>query len=220
VGDLRSPGTRGSNGAGGTDGEGFGASGRCAGGEDAARAHYWNEKDYKNSNWRWNEIRVPQLMGKIGNLLKAEIPAADVAKMIEIMKRSDWEHGPKLTRSGANQSLDGLSPCLTRALRISVPQWSNGRREGNRSTTGLSALASRSARARDFAPCTRTQVFVCISNKCWLGALVLGFFAGHRQGRADSKHHLFTRSLRNAGKVPTKEADRSESATYPIHNKR
>jgi len=49
--------------------------------------HYWNEKDFKNSNWWWNEIHVPQLMGEIGNLLRAEIPAADLAKMIEIMSQ-------------------------------------------------------------------------------------------------------------------------------------
>ena len=63
---------------------------------------YWTGKDYKNSNWWWNEIHVPQLMGEIGNVLAPQIPAGEVDKMTTIMKRSDWEHGPKHTWSGAN----------------------------------------------------------------------------------------------------------------------
>jgi len=66
--------------------------------------HWWIDKDYKNSNWWWNEIHVPQLMGEIGNLLAPQIPPVDVAAMVTIMKRSDWEHGPKHTWSGANLS--------------------------------------------------------------------------------------------------------------------
>ncbi len=65
---------------------------------------WWTDHDYKNPNWWWNEIHVPQLMGEIGNLLAPQIPADEVAKMVMIMKRSDWEHGPKHTWSGANLS--------------------------------------------------------------------------------------------------------------------
>jgi len=65
---------------------------------------WWTDHDYQNPNWWWNEIHVPQLMGEIGNLLAPQIPAGEVAKMVMIMKRSDWEHGPKHTWSGANLS--------------------------------------------------------------------------------------------------------------------
>lgn len=55
---------------------------------------WWNDHDYRNSNWWWNEIGVPQLMGEIGNLMRDQIPQSELARMIAIMKRSDWRRVP------------------------------------------------------------------------------------------------------------------------------
>ena len=60
---------------------------------------WWTDHDYRNPNWWWNEIGIPQLMGEIGNLMLPQIPAGELAKMITIMKRSDWHRwtGANLT---------------------------------------------------------------------------------------------------------------------------
>jgi chondroitin AC lyase len=55
---------------------------------------WWNDHDYRNPNWWWNEIGVPQLMGEIGNLMLDQIPPPELARMITIMKRSDWRRVP------------------------------------------------------------------------------------------------------------------------------
>jgi chondroitin AC lyase len=60
---------------------------------------WWDDHDYRNPNWWWNEIAVPQLMGEIGNLMLPEIPPAERGRMVAIMKRSDWRRwtGANLT---------------------------------------------------------------------------------------------------------------------------
>ena len=55
---------------------------------------FWLEHDYRNPNWWWNEIGVPQLMGEIGSLLLPDLPANDRSKIVEIMKRSNWRRVP------------------------------------------------------------------------------------------------------------------------------
>ena len=55
---------------------------------------WWTDHDYHNSNWWWNEIGVPMLLGQIGNLMLEQIPAAELDKMTGIMKRSDWRRVP------------------------------------------------------------------------------------------------------------------------------
>jgi len=51
---------------------------------------WWTDHDYKNSNWWWNEIGVPQMMGEIASLLGPQLPGDAKAKVVTIMKRSDW----------------------------------------------------------------------------------------------------------------------------------
>lgn len=60
---------------------------------------WWDEHDYRNPNWWWNEIGVPQLMGEIGNLMLDQIPSAERERMVAIMMRSDWHRwtGANLT---------------------------------------------------------------------------------------------------------------------------
>lgn len=55
---------------------------------------WWTDHDYHNPNWWWNEIGVPELLGQIGNLMLPQLPATQLAKMITIMKRSDWRRVP------------------------------------------------------------------------------------------------------------------------------
>ena len=55
---------------------------------------WWDDHDYRNPNWWWNEIGVPQLMGEIGNLMLGQIPQPELARMVTIMKRSNWRRVP------------------------------------------------------------------------------------------------------------------------------
>jgi chondroitin AC lyase len=55
---------------------------------------WWDDHDYRNPNWWWNEIGVPQLMGEIGNLMLDQIPQPELARMVTIMKRSNWRRVP------------------------------------------------------------------------------------------------------------------------------
>jgi chondroitin AC lyase len=55
---------------------------------------WWDDHDYRNPNWWWNEIGVPQLMGEIGNLALDQIPPAELARMVTIMRRSNWRRVP------------------------------------------------------------------------------------------------------------------------------
>lgn len=55
---------------------------------------FWLDHDYRNPNWWWNEIGVPQLMGEIGSLLLPDLPENDRSKIVEIMKRSNWRRVP------------------------------------------------------------------------------------------------------------------------------
>jgi chondroitin AC lyase len=55
---------------------------------------WWDDHDYRNPNWWWNEIGVPQLMGEIGNLMNGDIPQDELARMVTIMKRSNWRRVP------------------------------------------------------------------------------------------------------------------------------
>ena len=60
---------------------------------------WWTDHDYKNPNWWWNEIGVPELAGEIGSLLGAQLNEAARAKIVVLMKRSDWRRwtGANLT---------------------------------------------------------------------------------------------------------------------------
>ncbi len=51
---------------------------------------WWTDHDYQNPNWWWNEIGVPELLGEIGSLLGPQLPGDARAKVVTIMKRSDW----------------------------------------------------------------------------------------------------------------------------------
>jgi chondroitin AC lyase len=51
---------------------------------------WWDDHDYRDPNWWWNEIGVPQLIGEIGNLILDQLPTTEKARMVTIMKRSDW----------------------------------------------------------------------------------------------------------------------------------
>ena len=85
---------------------------------------WWNDHDYRNPNWWWNEIGVPQLMGEIGNLMLDQIPPPELARMITIMKRSDWRRvpwtGANLTWGAgievARGSMENDSAALTEAF--------------------------------------------------------------------------------------------------------
>ena len=55
---------------------------------------WWTDHDYRNPNWWWNEIGVPELMGEIGALLGPQLPDDLRAKIVVIMKRSDWRRVP------------------------------------------------------------------------------------------------------------------------------
>jgi chondroitin AC lyase len=55
---------------------------------------WWTDHNYHNSNWWWNEIGVPMLLGQIGNLALPQIPASELDKIVAIMKRSDWRRVP------------------------------------------------------------------------------------------------------------------------------
>jgi chondroitin AC lyase len=52
---------------------------------------WWTDHDYRNPNWWWNEIGVPELTGEIGSLLGPQLPDDARAKIVVIMKRSDWQ---------------------------------------------------------------------------------------------------------------------------------
>jgi chondroitin AC lyase len=51
---------------------------------------WWTAHDYRNPTWWWNLIGVPELMGEIGSVMDAQLPDDQRAKIIAILKRSDW----------------------------------------------------------------------------------------------------------------------------------
>jgi chondroitin AC lyase len=51
---------------------------------------WWTDRDYHNTNWWWNEIGVPQMVGEIGVLLGPQLSPEAHAKIVAIMKRSVW----------------------------------------------------------------------------------------------------------------------------------
>ncbi len=51
---------------------------------------WWIAHDPKNPNWWWNEIGTPQFMGEVMVIEQGDASAEEVAKIIEIMKRSKW----------------------------------------------------------------------------------------------------------------------------------
>ncbi len=59
-------------------------------GKNVLALKWWTDHDYRNPNWWWNEIGVPQLVGQIGILMGAQLPDDARAKIVAIMKRSDW----------------------------------------------------------------------------------------------------------------------------------
>ncbi|MGA8182514.1 MAG: polysaccharide lyase family 8 super-sandwich domain-containing protein, partial [Terriglobia bacterium] len=55
---------------------------------------YWTLHDYQNPNWWWNQIGVPRLAGEIAFLMQQQLSREQLSKVVEIMKRSDWQKGP------------------------------------------------------------------------------------------------------------------------------
>jgi chondroitin AC lyase len=55
---------------------------------------YWTLHDYQNPNWWWNQIGVPRLAGEIAILMQPQLPRGQLAKVVGILKRSDWRKGP------------------------------------------------------------------------------------------------------------------------------
>jgi chondroitin AC lyase len=60
---------------------------------------WWLTHDYQNSNWWWNLIGVPELLGEIGNLMQPELSQEETSGLVAVLHRSDWR-GSKWT--GAN----------------------------------------------------------------------------------------------------------------------
>lgn len=58
---------------------------------------WWTDHDYRNSNWWWNEIGVPELSGEIAMVMGPQMPAEARQQIITIMRRSVWQ-----TWTGAN----------------------------------------------------------------------------------------------------------------------
>lgn len=50
----------------------------------------WTDRDYRNPNWWWNQIGVPELTGEIATLMQPELERTEIAKVAEIMRRSAW----------------------------------------------------------------------------------------------------------------------------------
>lgn len=53
----------------------------------------WTDHDYRNPNWWWNQIGVPELTGEIATLMQPELSKAEVEEVAEIMARSEWRKG-------------------------------------------------------------------------------------------------------------------------------
>ncbi|HEV2486318.1 MAG TPA: polysaccharide lyase family 8 super-sandwich domain-containing protein [Terracidiphilus sp.] len=51
---------------------------------------WWTAHDYRHPTWWWNLIGVPELTGEIGSVMGAQLPDDQRAKIIAILKRSDW----------------------------------------------------------------------------------------------------------------------------------
>ncbi|HWR14097.1 MAG TPA: polysaccharide lyase 8 family protein [Terriglobales bacterium] len=58
---------------------------------------HWTDHDYRNPNWWWNDIGVPQLAGEVALLMLPQLPPEQASKVVAIMKRSNWR-----TWTGAN----------------------------------------------------------------------------------------------------------------------
>ncbi len=56
--------------------------------------HAWTSRDYQNPNWWWNEIGVPELIGEIASLMQLQLSPDELARIAEIMKRSNWQRVP------------------------------------------------------------------------------------------------------------------------------
>ncbi len=90
---------------------------------DLAFAH-WLDHDYKNSNWWWNEIGTPQLLGETLLLLSPEIAKPQLDKAIAILKRADWNKWTgqnliwgteiQITRGILEENTDVVSAAFTR----------------------------------------------------------------------------------------------------------
>jgi len=80
--------------------------------EDASLTvlRYWLKKDPKNPNWWWNEIGTQQLLGEVGLLMRSQLTAADLGRMLPVLRRSDWTTwtGANLVWGVTNQILRGV----------------------------------------------------------------------------------------------------------------
>lgn len=74
---------------------------------------HWTVHDYRNPNWWWNQIGVPELVGEIGLLLGDALPPDERARITAIMRRAEWrgETGTNLTWTVMIQIMRG---CLLR----------------------------------------------------------------------------------------------------------
>ncbi|MBB5066321.1 polysaccharide lyase family 8 super-sandwich domain-containing protein [Granulicella mallensis] len=71
---------------------------------------YWLKKDPTNPNWWWNEIGTQQLLGEIGLLMRPILTNDDTARMLPILKRSNWSTwtGANLVWGVTNQIMRGV----------------------------------------------------------------------------------------------------------------
>lgn len=68
-------------------------------GKTLAALKFWLEEDFKNPNWWWNEIGVPELLGEITSLMLPEASKETIKQVANIMLRSNWK---KSRWTGAN----------------------------------------------------------------------------------------------------------------------
>jgi chondroitin AC lyase len=75
-----------------------------------AALDYWIARDFKNPNWWWNEIGVPQLTGEAVLLLGPDCPPATRDGVVNLMKRSVWTKwtGQNLVWGVGNQVVRGI----------------------------------------------------------------------------------------------------------------
>jgi len=83
------------------------------GSDDKAKAlsalQYWLDHDYRNSNWWWNEIGVPRLLGETALLIQSDLSESQHQAVSKILSRSVWTKwtGQNLIWGVTNQIIRG-----------------------------------------------------------------------------------------------------------------